>query len=301
VYITLLMGPVFTTMQDYYQILGVQPNAAPDEIKKAYRSLANKHHPDKGGDQAKFKDISVAYDTLSDANKKAEYDMMRQGGGNQFRFNTGNTGGGQWDPFEQMFGGHNPFGQQHPFGDIFGRQMRRNRDLNIQCQITLLDAYLGKQLEANYRLPSGKTQTVVINVPPGINHGETIRYQGLGDDSIPNMPRGSLNVTVVVLPDSNFRRQGNDLYTTINVSPIEAMIGCKKAVLTISGQRLDLDIRAGIESGAEFASHGTGFPDVNTGVKGRFVTVVNIQTPAITDPTLVEKLKQLNEEINKNN
>lgn len=292
------MGPVFTTMQDYYQTLGVQPNASPDEIKKAYRSLANKHHPDKGGDQAKFKDISVAYDTLSDANKKAEYDMMRQGGGNQFRFHTGNTGG-QWDPFEQMFGGQSPFGHNHPFGDIFGRQMRRNRDLNIQCQITLLDAYQGKQLEANYKLPSGRTQTVVINVPPGISHGETIRYQGLGDDSIPNMPRGSLNVTVVVLPDANFRRQGNDLYTTINVSPIEAMIGCRKTVLTIAGQKLDLDIRAGVESGTEFASHGNGFPDVNNGIKGRFVTVVNIQTPTVTDPELVEKLKQLNEEINK--
>jgi len=288
-------------MANAYETLGVPKGASESEIKRAYRKLAGQHHPDKGGDQAKFKDISVAYDTLSDANKKAEYDMMRQGGGNQFRFHTGNTGGGQWDPFEQMFGAQNPFGQGHPFGDVFGRQMRRNRDLNIQCQITLLDCYIGKQLEANYKLPSGRTQTVVINVPPGINHGETIRYQGLGDDSVPNMARGSLNVTVVVLPDANFRRQGNDLYTTINVSPIEAMIGCKKSVLTISGQKLDLDIRAGIESGAEFASHGTGFPDVNTGIKGRFVTVVNIQTPTITDPELVEKLKQLNEEISKKN
>lgn len=286
-------------MIDHYQTLGVQPTASPDEIKKAYRKLANQHHPDKGGDQAKFKDISVAYDTLSDTNKKAEYDMMRQGGGNQFRFHSGS---GQWDPFEQMFGGgQNPFGHNHPFGDMFGRQMRKNRDLNIQCQITLLDCYLGKQLEANYKLPSGKNQTVVINVPPGINHGETIRYQGLGDDSIPNMPRGNLNVTVIVLPDENFRRMGNDLYTTINISPIEAMIGCRKTVQTISGQQMDLDLRAGIESGAEFASHGNGFPDINTRVKGRFVTVVNIQTPAITDPAIVARLKEINEEINKKN
>jgi DnaJ-class molecular chaperone len=181
---------------------------------------------------------------------------------------------------------------------MFGRQLRRNRDLNIQCQITLLDSYIGKQLEANYKLPSGKNQTVVINVPPGIAHGETIRYQGLGDDSVPQMQRGNLNVTIVVQPDANFSRRGDDLYTTINISPIEAMIGCRKTVITLSGQRLELDIRAGIESGAEFASHGTGFTNVNTGHKGRFVSVVNIKTPMITDPVLIAKLKELDVQIN---
>jgi curved DNA-binding protein len=278
-------------MQDHYQTLGVQPNASPDEIQKAYRKLAMKHHPDRGGDQAKFKDISSAYETLSDANKKAEYDHQRQFGGNQqFRYHTGGAG---FDPFEQMFGG-NPFGGGSPFGDMFGRQMRRNRDLNIQCQITLLDSYLGKQLEANYKLPSGRSQTVVINVPPGVGHGETIRYQGLGDDSIPQLQRGNLNVTIIVMPDANFSRRGDDLYTTIYISPIEAMIGCKKPVQTIAGHQLELDIRAGIESGAEFASHGNGFPNVNNPhIKGRFVSVVNIRTPAVTDPTLIQRLKDL--------
>lgn len=274
-------------MSDYYQTLGVQPNANPDEIKKAYRSLANKHHPDKGGNQATFKDISVAYENLSDPQKKAEYDQQRTGGP-QVRFHTGNGG---FDPFEHMFGGGT-------FTDMFGRQIRRNRDLNIQCQITLLDSYIGKQLEANYRLPSGKNQTVVINVPPGIAHGETIRYQGLGDDSFPQIQRGNLNVTIVVQPDANFSRRGDDLYTTINISPIEAMIGCRKTVITLSGQRLELDIRAGIESGAEFASNGTGFTNVNTGHKGRFVSVVNIKTPMITDPVLIAKLRELDVQIN---
>jgi curved DNA-binding protein len=274
-------------MSDYYQTLGVQPNANPDEIKKAYRSLANKHHPDKGGNQATFKDISVAYENLSDPQKKAEYDQQRTGGP-QVRFHTGNGG---FDPFEHMFGGGT-------FTDMFGRQIRRNRDLNIQCQITLLDSYIGKQLEANYRLPSGKNQTVVINVPPGIAHGETIRYQGLGDDSVPQVQRGNLNVTIVVQPDANFSRRGDDLYTTIDISPIEAMIGCRKTVMTLSGQRLELDIRAGIESGAEFASNGTGFTNVNTGHKGRFVSVVNIKTPMITDPVLIAKLRELDVQIN---
>lgn len=277
-------------MTDHYKTLGVSENATPDEIKKAYRSLANKHHPDKGGDQAKFKDISVAYDTLSDANKKADYDQQRKfGDGSQFHFHTGNGG---FQNINEMFGGA-------PFGDIFGFQRRsaRNRDLNIQCHVSLLDSFTGKQLEANYKLPSGKSQTVVINLPEGINHGDTIRYQGLGDDSIPNSPRGNLNVTVIVLPDPNFERRGDDLYTEVLISPIEAMIGCRKKVTKITGQTMDLDIKAGVESGTEYASNGNGFKNPHNTRVGRFVSVIKIQTPAITDPGLIAQLKAINDQI----
>jgi curved DNA-binding protein len=284
-------------MTDYYNILGVGENASPDEIKKAYRKLANQHHPDKGGDQAKFKDISVAYDTLSNAQKKAEYDQQRQyGGGPQVRFHAGG-----FQDFNDIFGGGNPFGGT-PFGDIFGNHMRggrKNRDLNIQCQVTLVDSFLGKQLEANYTLPSGRTQTVVINVPPGVSHGETIRYSGLGDDSFPQMPRGNLNVTVIVLPDTNYQRVDDDLYTNIDISPIEAMIGCRKKVRTIIGKEMEIDIRAGVESGAEYAANGLGFSNPHSGRKGRFVSVVRIKTPNISNPDIISRLRQLNEEINR--
>ena len=247
-------------MNDHYNTLGVSPTASSEEIKKAYRSLANKHHPDKGGDQAKFKDISVAYDTLGDAQKKSEYDQQRAGGG-QHRFHTGSG------DFNDIFGGgFDPFGSRsNPFGDIFGRQQRRNRDLNIHCQISLVDSFMGKQLEASFQLPSGRKQSVIINVPAGILNGDTIRYSGLGDDSIPQMPRGDLNVTIVVTPDpaGKFERRGDDLYTTVEVNPIEAMIGCKKTVKMITGTTMELDIRAGVEDGVEFASNGTGFNNVS--------------------------------------
>jgi len=284
-------------MTDYYQTLGVSENASPEEIKKAYRSLANKHHPDKGGDQAKFKDISVANDILSDPQKRAEYDQQRQfGNGTQFHFHTGNPFQGG-DPFGSMFG------QGHPFGDIFGQmhrqQMRRNRDLNIQCSVSFVDSYHGKQLEANYRLPSGRNQNVVINVPAGVSHGDTIRYPGLGDDSIPGVPRGNLNVTILVQPDPNYERRGDDLYQYVELSPIEAMIGVNKKITSLTGQQLDLDIRPGVEHGTEFASNGTGFPNVNTGYKGRFISIVKIKTPAITNPEMVERLKKLDAELSK--
>ena len=279
------------TMNDYYQTLGVSPTATDDEIKKAYRSLAMKHHPDRGGDQTKFKDISAAYDTLSDRQKRAEYDQMQRGGP-QMNFRSGG-----FNDFQDIFGG-NPFGAH--FQDIFGRQARmtRNRDLNIQCQISLLDSFIGKQLEANYTLPSGKSQNVVINIPAGIDHGSTIRYQGLGDDSIPGVPRGNLNVTVIVLSDPMFSRNGDDIYTSIEISPIEAMIGCRKKIKKITGEDIELNIRPGINSGAEFASAGQGFVSSQTGHRGRFVTVVTIQTPAITDPAIVSKLRNIEKEIN---
>ena len=282
-------------MNDYYQTLGVQPTASEAEIKKAYRSLAMKHHPDRGGDQAKFKDISVAYDTLSNQNKRAEYDQMRAGGNRQRHFNTGD-----FQEFADIFGGgFDPVGNRsNPFTDIFGRQLRKNKDLNIACNISLLDSFVGKQLEANFKLPSGKSQTVIINVPEGISHGETIRYQGLGDDSVPNLPRGNLNVTIIIIPDMDFRREGDDLYTNVQISPIEAMIGCQKQVKKITGETMMLDIRPGVGHGTEFASTGSGFLNVHNKRRGRFVTVVSIVTPAITDPELITKLKELDARIN---
>lgn len=278
-------------MTDYYKILEVSETATDDEIKKAYRSLAMKHHPDRGGDQAKFKDISAAYDTLSDPQKRAEYDQSKRGGP-KMHFRSG------FHEFEDIFGGHSPFGAH--FHDIFGRQVHRNRDLNIQCQITLIDAFQGKQLEANYTLPSGKNQNVVINLPAGIAHGDTIKYQGLGDDSNPSVPRGNLNVTVLVQPDPLFSRNGLDLYTTIEVNSIEAMIGCKKKVKLITGGEKELTIRPGVESGAEFAMQGHGFSDPNNPhIKGRFVTVVNVKTISVTDPAIVSKLRNISNDLNK--
>lgn len=283
-------------MQDYYQTLGVDPSASQDEIKAAYKKLAMKHHPDRsGGDDTKFKQIQEAYSTIGDEQKRAEYEQMRRGGP-QVRF----TSGGMPD-FGDIFGpGFDPFGNRsNPFGDIFGRRAMRNKDLNIQCQISFLDSFTGKQLEASYRMPSGKTQTVVINVPAGIQHGETIRYQGLGDDTILQMPRGDLNVTILVMPDPSYERQGHDVYTRIEITPIEAMIGCSKAVTTLSGTRLNIDIRPGVETGVEYAVGGHGFPVVNTGVRGRFIAVIKIVAPAITNPDLVQKLRDLNDEVNR--
>jgi DnaJ-class molecular chaperone len=281
-------------MTDFYSKLGVSQDASQDDIKKAYRSLANKHHPDKGGDQATFKDISVAYDTLSDPQKRQEYDMQQNG--NPF----GGFGG-----FGNSFGGaqhfhfnmHDIFGQH---GSTFGhgfQQQRRNRDLNLQVQVTLAESFKGKQLDANFHLPSGQPQHVVINVPAGIDNGDTIRYDGLGDDSQPGIPRGNLNVTIQVLPDPTFKREGNDIFTTLEINPIEAMIGCTKTVKTITGSDHTITIKPGLQSGTEYAKLNAGFTNLHNRQLGRFVIVVNIKTPAVTNPAIIAQLQQISSQL----
>lgn len=274
-------------MSDYYQILGVQPNASADEIKKAYRKLANKHHPDKGGDQAKFKDISVAYDTLGDTQKRAQYDAERQGFGQNPFGNFGGFGG-----MEEMFGFH--------FGPGFAGFNRgpqthsnRNRDLTIRVTVSFKQSYTGTQIEAKFNTPSGKPHTVAIDIPPGIQSGQTIRYPGLGDDSIPNAPRGNLNVTVFVQPDDQYERRGNDLVTRLEINAFEAMTGCMRQITGLDGETIPLKIRAGVEPNAEFVCGGRGFKDVNTGRVGNFVIVLQVKIPAITDPARVAQLQAL--------
>lgn len=275
-------------MNEHYTTLGVSETATADEIKKSYRKLANKYHPDKeGGDQDTFKNISVAYDTLGNAEKRATYDQMQRGSHSQFHFNTG--------AFQDIFGhgGHNPFEQ------MFRQQhVQKNRDLNINCQITFIESYTGKQFEASFQLPSGTTQSIAVNIPAGISHGLTIKYQQMGDNSNPNLLRGDLNVTVLVADDLNFTRTGDDVYREVTITPIESMIGCSKQVESITGETMLIEIRAGIQSGTEYARQGLGFPNLQSGRKGRFVSVVKIAPPIITDPNMIERLKQLNTEIN---
>jgi len=273
---------------DYYQILGINENASQDEIKQAYKKLAMKNHPDRGGDTKTFQSISQAYDTLGDEQKRQQYDAQRHGFG-AFN-NQGNPAG---------------FGPGAPFGDVFSQfgfhfgngfaqpQTRRNRDLTIRVSITLKQSYTGTQIEAKFNTPAGRSQTVVVDVPAGVMSGQTIRYADLGDDSIPQLPRGNLNVNVIVEPDPNWERRGNDLFTTLTISALEAMTGCMKEVMCLDGSAMPLKIRPGIRHGAEFASGGRGFRDINTGRVGSIIVVLEIDMPAVLDHQMVQELHAL--------
>ena len=273
---------------DHYQTLGVSKTASQDEIKKAYRKLATKHHPDKGGDTATFQSIAQAYDTLSDPVKRAQYDSP------QHSFDPFTQGGGQgWHDVSSMFGG-NPFEQF--FRQTQQPNRRKNRDLNIRVNVNFKQSYLGADLEASYQLPNGKKQTVIIQVPAGVESGQVIRYQGMGDDSSPNLPRGDLNVTVMVQRSQEFDRRGNDLIAYCIINPIEAMTGCTKIVNHLNGTGIRFNIRPGVQHGTEYVSSNLGFTNLR-GQSGNLIIIVGIDIPVLTDPDLKIKFEELYAEL----
>ena len=283
---------------DFYQTLGVSETATQDEIKRAYRKLAAQHHPDKGGDTAKFQAISQAYDTLGDQPKRAQYDAQRNNpsGGNTFHFTSGDFN----EVFGQMFGGHGPFGNGpfSAFHQAHRQQVpKKNRDLTIRVKISLKQSYTGTELEASFQTPSGKKENVVIKIPAGIQAGQTIKYHGLGDDSEPNLPRGDLNVSVIVETAKNYARRDNDLLVYVIINPIEAMIGCTKQIENLDETQLNVNIPPGIQHGAEYVTTGLGFSNLK-GSRGNLITVIGVEIPSITDPSIKEKLEQINVRIN---
>lgn len=269
---------------NYYDILGVTETASQDDIKKAYKKLAMTHHPDRGGDNKKFQEISQAYDTLSDPQKKSQYDAERNGFGQAF----GDMG--HFANFGDMFGFH--------FGPGFAtHQRRKNKDLGLRISITFKQSFLGTQVEAQYNTPSGRKRTVVIEVPPGVQSGQVLRFAGLGDDSIPNFPPGNLNVTVMVEIDPEWYRRDNDLCKELTIDWLDAMTGCTKDIKCLDGSTMPLKIRPGIQHGQEFSSAGRGFRDSNFGRIGALVIIVKVVIPAVTNQKTIQKLKDLYSEI----
>ena len=283
----------------HYDTLGVGKSASPEEIKAAYRKLAMKHHPDRGGDQKQFQQITEAYETLSDPDKKAFYD---HGGGQQ-----GNPFGGNWHEFRSghPFQGADPFG--NPFEDIFthfgfgfqqSRPRPKNSDLQIKVKISLRDSYMGKTITINYPLPSGHQQTAEITIPAGVIHGQQMKMGGMGDNTISDLPRGDLIVHIEIDPDRNFHRDDMSLVTKIKIDVFDAMIGCKRTIKNIDDSEVEITINPGTQNGQKYACRGLGFPSIKfNNVKGDLLVQILVDTPIVKDPNLIKLVTSLADQI----
>jgi len=257
---------------DYYSLLGVNKNASADEIKKAYRKASMKHHPDRGGDEAQFKKINEAYDTLSDPQKRQMHDMGVDP-------NRQQQGGYRRDPFEFHFNSGN---FNDIFGDAFGfRQQRqpRNKTLNIVLNINLEDVLNGKTVQAQVAMPGGASKNVTIDVPAGIEDGQHIRYSGLGDDRIKNSQPGDLIVNIRVMPHSTFTRIGDNIVCEKHVSVWDCMIGSSIQIENLDLRKISINIPPGTQPDTVFSCKGEGIPNVRSKVRGNLLIKIKVDVP----------------------
>ncbi len=306
--------------KDYYNVLGVDRDASQDEIKKAYRKLARKYHPDKNPDddeaEEKFKEISEAYEVLKDPEKRKKYDQL---GANwkQYERAGADASGFDWSQFT----GQRPGGNQHyrvefggDFGDVFGgsgfsdffnqffgggfdrggpRQRRRQQaykgqDLQANLSINLEDAYRGTKRQINV---NGKK--LRIKIPPGIKSGQTLRLKGKGGQGSHPKYHGDLYLKVNIKDHPVFERKGADLHCEVPVDLYTALFGGKVTVNTLD-DTIKVNIPAGTQGGKVLRLKQLGMPKYNQPNKqGNLYVKVNIQIPQQLSQKEEKLFKQL--------
>lgn len=308
--------------RDYYTILGITKGAGEDEIRKAYRKLARKYHPDVNKDESvqdTFKEINEAYETLKDPEKRKQYDMYGpnwqrvNSGGQESYGGFGNSGGfrraysfnsngefGTRDSFSDIFESIFSGSRGNPFGDVDEFSSRSNAD-EAELEVTVADLF--SQAEKTFTLqtvePSQNgsygqvNKTLKVKIPAGISNGSAIRLTGQGSFDPHTGINRDLILRVTVRQDSRFTVKGFNLHTVVAVSPWEAALGASIPVETVDGS-VSLTIPAGSQSGKKFRIRGKGLPGKN-GSPGDIIVEVEVRIPE--KMTEVEKrlLKELAE------
>jgi DnaJ-class molecular chaperone len=266
---------------DYYEVLGVSKNADAADIKKAYRKLASQHHPDKGGDSAQFQKIQEAYETLSDSNSRAQYDMRGQQQRNPFMGDFGPGG----SPFEHIFN-----------SDMFAHHARPRRNPNAagDVVISLEQAYNGTEVVLEV---AGGSE--VVQIQPGVRDNARLRIPGKGPRRFRDAPPGDLIVRIHVRCPPDIERINADLYKTVEVDALDALAGGDIIVDLIDRKKVKLKIPAGTNTGSKFKITGKGMPEYNNPQqRGDLYVVAAIKVPKLTDPKHIELVNIIKEEVN---
>lgn len=289
--------------KDYYKILGVERTASEADIKKAFRKLAHKYHPDVSKEkdaEAKFKDVNEAYQTLSDPEKKAAYDQLGQRReGSNFEPPPGWSGFG--GASQGGFEGFDFSGSGFDFADLFshmgrGRTARAQdgEDLNAEVEITPEQAFNGTTVSISLREPEetadGRirhvTKTLEIKVPAGTVDGQKMRVTGKGAPGYNGGANGNLYITINIAQEGRFKVEGRDVYLTVPLAPYEAVLGSEVVVPTLSGGKISVKVPAGAKAGQKIRLSGKGFPNKKGPAGDMYLQILIVVPP---DPTDEEK------------
>lgn len=308
------------SQKDYYKSLGVSKDAIAGDIKKAYRKLALKYHPDhSAGDKAKeekFKEISEAYAVLSDTKKRKKYDTFGAEGFQQqfsqediFRGSNiedilkefGFGGGSFFSNGRKMGGGGKrfSFNPESVFNFGGGRQQQaapvKGSDLEYEIPLTLLDISNGTSKTVSIQNPSGGTETLTIKIPKGMITGKKLRIAGRGQPSPYGGPSGDLYIKSKLLNDPVFKYKGNDLYLNREIKLTEALLGTQISIPTVGGKQLNLKIPPGTKHKSKMRLAGNGIPHMKGGGAGDLYVVVHILFPKTLDENQKKLIKRLAE------
>jgi molecular chaperone DnaJ len=272
--------------KDFYKILGVSKDVANADLKKIYRKLAKDNHPDlHPGDakaEARFKDISEAYDVLSDPEQRREYDAVRAMGGGA-RFQAGGQGAGFEDVFSNLFGGGGfPQGGFGGFGGFGGPQ--KGGDLSTTATIDFIDSING----SNIKIRVGG-DPITVRVPAGIQDGQKLKVKAKGQPSPNGGPAGDLVVTVRVKSHPVFVRDGENLRVTVPVTFAEAVLGATIQVPTLGGEPVKLKITPGTPNGRTLRVKGKGVQFESR--SGDLLATVEVLVPAHVSKKAEDHLK----------
>lgn len=260
--------------KDYYETLGVKPDASEAEIKAAYRKLARKYHPDRNKDagaEERFKAINEANEVLRDAEKRRSYDQLRAGGyrsGEQFRpppgwqqqaQGFGDDGEGDFSDFFESL-----FGQRGAGGTHRQPRARRGRDVQARVQIDLHTAFVGGRTRLALQDAGGKERVLEVKIPAGIQPGQVIRLAGQGQAGTPGAPAGDLLLEIGLREDPRFHLDGRNVVYVLPLAPWEAALGASVSVPTLGGA-VDMRIPPGSQSGRKLRLKGRGMPGTPPG------------------------------------